>query len=90
MTVAVAAVGFSSGSSPVECSGDAVEHVSADCDRDVVRCCRDAVQRHFVVCAQFSDIHRDCEQRRHGSAGHASSHSTCLQVQLASVHAALC
>jgi len=90
MVVAVAAVGFSGSGSAVECGGDAVERVTVDCDGDVVRRCCDAVNRHFVVCARFTDIQRDCDQRRHACSGQPSWNSTCLQVQLTPIYAALC
>jgi len=75
--VAVATVGFCS---PAPCSGEAVEEISANCDRSVVRRCRDAVSRHFVVSVQLSDIRK--EYHRHSCTGQVSSCSSCLQVTI--------
>ena len=76
--VAVAFVGFSS-SQAAPCSSDGVEVISADRDRFVVRSCCDAVNRHFVVYAQLSDI--ASEYHRHICTAQASACSACLQVQ---------
>jgi len=78
--VAVAAVGVVD---TVHCTGDVVENIAADSDRDVVRCCREAVNRHFVICAQLSDIRK--QHQLHSCTGQTSSCSTCLKVQYNSV-----
>ena len=72
----MATVGFTGAD---HCTGDAVEHIAADSDRSVVRCCRDAFDRHFMIVAQLSDIQGECQH--HTCTGQTSSCSTCLQVQ---------
>jgi len=85
VVVAVAAVGFST-TSLLDCSSsdDVVEHITADCDLTVVQCCHDALNRHVVVCAEFSDIHRECQQGRGSTTEESSQSLTCLRVQLLS------
>ena len=71
----MAAVGFGG---QVHCAGEAVEHVTSDCDRSTVRSCREAVTRHFVVCCQLADVEKKCQQV--SSAEQEPSYTTFLQV----------